>query len=98
VGLSGDEQLGTATAWSTIGSGGANCGCTPAHTSTVIFDGGGVGNNNLTAAITVGSIKINSGYTGTLATANNNVTLSSSFVQNAGVFSAGSSSITVGGS
>jgi hypothetical protein len=95
----------TTSNWNTGGnwsltSGGASCGtnCVPRATHTVVFDGGGVGTCNINVAVTVTSFTINAGYTGTVATQNNIVTISSNFVQNAGTFSAGSSSITARGS
>ncbi len=98
---SGSGNWSTAGNWSNS-SGGATCNGVPYSSATVVFDGRGKGNCNINQAITISSMTISTstvgGYNGTVATQNNIITISTNFVQNNGVFTMGSSSISVGGS
>ena len=76
-----------------------SCGRVPTTADTVVFNSTGAGNCSITAAVSVISISINSGYTGTVTqTSGDTITTSGNFTQGAGTFAGGDSTIDVGGS
>src|SRR5262249_8205726 len=83
--------------WSTS-SGGVGGAGPPMVTESAVFDGNGTGNSTIDKAVTMSSLTINSGYTGTITTNTaSGVTLTNDFTQNAGTLTLGGSSITLQG-
>ena len=72
-------------------------GVAPGVSDDVVFDGTGTGNCTLDVNVSVISISVNSGYTGTLAGATYNVDLSGAFTASSGILDFGSGTWTVGG-
>lgn len=82
--------------WSAT-SGGAPGASVPVAADAVFFDGNGLGNCNGDMPVTVVSITIGSGYTGTISQNANAMVLTGAAALSGGIFNGGSSNITVGG-
>ena len=82
--------------WATT-SGGGSGASVPGAGDTARFDSNGTANCNIDITASVSTLIVNAGYTGTIDTQNNGVTLSADLVVNAGTFSAGASTVTVAG-
>ena len=87
----------TSTAnWSTT-SGGAAGASVPGSSDIAIFDNNGLGNCSIPAAITINSLVINTGYTGTIAQgAAATISISGNATFSGGTFTGSASSITFG--
>jgi hypothetical protein len=86
----------TTACWAATSGGAANTGnTTPASGDMAVFDGGFTGNCTINSAISVGTIDIKSGYTGTINHSAGNITLAGSWLFESGAtgtFSSTSSS------
>ncbi len=80
------------------GTGGEGVAAAPGAANTAIFDGNGLGNCSLDAAVNVLGFRIEAGNTGTITQDDNTVTVGAGgYYQAAGVFAGGSADITVQG-
>lgn len=86
------------TYWSDT-SGGAGGFSVPGSSDDVTFNGSGVGNCVINAAVNVNSLNIASGYTGTFNNATNDqsITVAGNCTLNAGTVTAGDATWTIGG-
>lgn len=82
--------------WSTV-SGGAPNASVPGAGDVAIFDNNGTGNCTLDINVTLTTITVNSGYTGTLLQGANTITTTGAATFSGGTFSGGTANITVGG-
>jgi hypothetical protein len=82
--------------WSAT-SGGASGASIPAAGDVANFDNNGLGNCNIPASITISSLIINAGYTGTIIQSVNSITISGAATFAGGTFDGSSSTITIGG-
>jgi hypothetical protein len=78
-------------------SGGAPGATVPGSGDAVFFDGNGTGNCNGDIAVTITSITIGAGYTGTISQNANTIAISGAATLSGGIFLGGSANITVGG-
>jgi Secretion system C-terminal sorting domain len=85
-----------AAGWSAT-SGGAPGASVPGVADAIFFDGNGLGNCNGDIAVTVISISIGAGYTGTISQNTNTIVLTGTATMSGGTFTGGTSNITVGG-
>src|SRR5580692_1409043 len=82
--------------WSAT-SGGAGGATIPAAGDIANFDNNGLGNCNIPATISISSLVINAGYTGTVTQSTNPITISGIATFAGGTFDGSSSTIAIGG-
>jgi hypothetical protein len=82
--------------WSAT-SGGVSGASVPGVADAIFFDGNGLGNCNGDIPVTVISISIAAGYTGTIFQNANTIVLTGAATLSGGTFNGGTSNITVGG-
>src|SRR5579863_3047973 len=82
--------------WSAT-SGGAGGASIPGAADIANFDNNGLGNCTVPASITISSLMINAGYTGTITQSVNPITISGAASFAGGTFDGSSSTITIGG-
>jgi len=81
--------------WSAA-SGGASGASVPGAADAVTFDNGGLGNCNINAAVTVVSINVTAGYTGTISQGANTITTTGTATFAGGIFTGGTADIIIG--
>ncbi len=93
---SGTGNWSNTSNWSTsqFGSGGASV---PTAGQVIAFTGANNGNCNIDVAVNVSTLIIQ-GYSGTINTQNNSVTIGNGYTQTSGTFTMGSSTASIGGS
>jgi hypothetical protein len=82
--------------WSNV-SGGAGGFTAPVAGDVVTFDGGGLGDCNIDATVSVGTITVNATYSGTIGQGGNTITTSGAVIFGGGTFTGGSANITFAG-
>ncbi len=82
--------------WSAT-SGGAGGASVPVAGDVVTFDNGGLGDCNINATVSVGSITVTAGYTGTISQGANPITTTGAGSFSGGTFTGGSADIIIGG-
>jgi hypothetical protein len=82
--------------WSAT-SGGAGGASIPAAADIANFDNNGLGNCTIPAAVTITSLVVNAGYTGTITQSTNPITISGAVTFAGGTFDGSSSTMTIGG-
>lgn len=82
--------------WSATSGGGSGASI-PTTGDVANFDNNGLGNCNIPASITISSLIINAGYTGTITQSVNPITISGAATFAGGTFDGSSSTITIGG-
>jgi len=82
--------------WSAT-SGGASGASIPAAGDIANFDNNGLGNCHINASITISSLIINAGYTGTITQSANPITISGAVTFAGGTFDGIASTMTIGG-
>jgi hypothetical protein len=82
--------------WSAT-SGGAGGAGIPAAGDVANFDNNGLGNCNINTSITISSLVINAGYTGTITQSANPITISGAVTFAGGTFDGSASTMTIGG-
>jgi fibronectin-binding autotransporter adhesin len=82
--------------WSTA-SGGASGASVPGNADVAIFDNNGLGNCTIPAALTISSLLVNSGYTGTITQGAVTITISGAATFSGGTFTGSASAVTFGG-
>jgi Secretion system C-terminal sorting domain len=99
LGILSDNWTNTSN-WSST-SGGLGGSTAPAAGDNVFFDGGGlgldVGNCTINVAVSVASITVSAGYTGTISQGANTIAVSGAASFGGGTFTGGSANITVTG-
>jgi hypothetical protein len=85
-----------ASNWS-ASSGGAGGAGVPVAADAVIFDNGGVGNCSIDVAVSIASLTVGSGYTGTISQGANTISVSTTASFSGGVFTGGTANIGVTG-
>lgn len=84
------------TNWSTT-SGGAGGASVPGSADKAIFDGSGTGNCTIDATVSITTLDVQSGYTGTISQGSNTITVSGNGTFSGGTFSGGSVDMSVNG-